>query len=56
MFINKLIGLAIKFVLLFYILQAFGPVLNDAFSNWTGILTPFGAIMRFLAPGPMMLS
>jgi len=52
MLINKLIGLAIEFIILFYILQAFGPLLDDAFSNWTGIPAPFGAVMRFLAPGP----
>ncbi|MBW6518971.1 MAG: hypothetical protein K0A89_10785 [ANME-2 cluster archaeon] len=43
--------MTIGFVILFYILQAFGPVPDDAFSNWTGILAPFGAVMRFLAPG-----
>lgn len=52
MLINKLMDLAIEFIILFYFLQTFGPVLDDAFSNWTGIFAPFGTVVRFLAPGP----
>ena len=49
---KSFISLVIEFIIIFYILLAIGPSLDEAFSNWTGILAPFGAIMRFLAPGP----
>ncbi len=49
---NTIVALFFEFIFLFYILQAFGPVFDDAFSKWTGALAPFGIIMRFLAPSP----
>lgn len=49
---NKLMVLLFEFLVVFYILQAFGPVFDDVFSNWTGILAPFGAIIRFFVPSP----
>ena len=50
--INKIIALFSEFIVVFYLLQAVGPLLDGAVSNWTGIFAPFGAIVRFLAPSP----
>ena len=49
---NKLIIISFEFILIFYFLQAFGPVLDAALSNWTGILAPFGAIIHIFVPSP----
>ena len=50
--INKIIALFFEFIVVFYLLQAVGPSLDSAVSDWTGIFAPFGEIVRFLAPSP----
>lgn len=49
---NTFVGLFSNFIIAYVLLISLGPIIDNAFSTWTGIFAPFGAIIRFLAPGP----
>ena len=52
MLINKLIGLSIEFVILFFVLMIVGPVIDASSSNFTGDIAQFCKIIIILAPSP----